>query len=699
LTLFLVPHYDEPVSASNNPAQRIPGGASRRAPMNPFRRWFGQRPPADPPPTSAVPPDHQVKMYAVPTYVHPSLYPFEGGVCLIHLGYGSDEPVEELTGLMQELEPQLAAPRRPVLLSQEEGPLSRLFAPSHPAHEALPRLLLWVFTRDGLADWLEKPARLQALLRHLHRLRHPTQPFTHCAYVEQDSGPGAAVLARLLAGLGVPVRVAEPAPERLLLAEVHRPDGRVFTALAGHAFPLEGPADTVLATVYRQQAEAQGDAPRLRILEQMERDHLCRELQSLPSEPHRLPPPRAPRLGRLLRTAVEQGGPTARKELERELLERARPLPLLMKPDGDCFIARIPGIGPVLQVFPDLLSLQQAVKEFGLAEGSYRFGGIPARAFFAHGAQQNLLVALNLSLTASTSQDVRWSPAEARLLAQGQYSTPTASPPIPVSPAENGPAPELLRGALTEADGYLEQGLYDKAFEPLRRIFSRHPENLDAHEKAYHIYVAADDTQRALEQCLNVLRLCTRRAEVQRAQPYLTALLLQWPFHPEMPAFLSVLDPDERSFQTGEKTVIGRKSMSLELTAEEQQAAHTADTMMRMLRLMNGDRPYPGLPPGAIPLTELESGASDGEMFRIKRALRVGVDPNEQTVRYGTALHAAAHAGQLDAARLLVDHGADPKLRDGQGRTPSELARLQNHGHVANFLETVEHVSRIGAGN
>jgi hypothetical protein len=509
-----------------------------------------------------------------------------GGVHFIFLGRGSDEPVEELESLLRELEPQLAAPRSPVLLSLEAGPVSELFAPTPPPLRAVPRFLLWLFTPQGLEDWLETPARLQALLRTIHRLRHATEPVTQCAYFERDSGPGAAVLARLLAGLGLYICEAQPDPERLFLVEAHRPDATIITKLMGRPFPLPGAADTVLATVYAQQAQAQaqGDATRLRSLELLERGHLCRELQALLSEPHRPPPLRAPRLCRLLRTAVEQGGPTARRELERELLERARPLPLLMGPDGQGVPARLPGIGPVLRVYPELFSLQRAVKELGLAEGSYRAGAIPARDLFAFGAKENIPVVLNLSLTAHASQDVRWSPAEARLLAQGQHST------------QHGLASELLRGA--------------------------------------------------------------------------------------------VLDPDERSFQASENTVIGRKAMSLELTAKEQQAAHAADAMLQTLRLMNGNQPYPGLPPGAIPLSELEAGVVDGQMFRIKRALRVGVDPNEQTVQFGTALHAAAHAGQLDIARLLVDYGANPQARDDQGRTPAELARLQKHWDIAAFLDS-----------
>jgi pilus assembly protein FimV len=106
---------------------------------------------------------------------------------------------------------------------------------------------------------------------------------------------------------------------------------------------------------------------------------------------------------------------------------------------------------------------------------------------------------------------------------------------------------EQLSKLLTETDVYVKYGLHDKALEHLRKIFSIDPENLDAHEKAYNIYVAAGNTVQASEQLLNVLRLCTRRTEAQRAQPYLNIILQENPNHPEVPAFLAVL----RTEQTG----------------------------------------------------------------------------------------------------------------------------------------------------
>lgn len=122
-------------------------------------------------------------------------------------------------------------------------------------------------------------------------------------------------------------------------------------------------------------------------------------------------------------------------------------------------------------------------------------------------------------------------------------SPPGRGAPPPPAAAPAPPRKDQLAKLLTETDVYLKYGLYDKALDHLRRVFTADPESLDAHEKAYQIYVAAKQGPQAAEQLLNVLRLCTRRADVARAPPYLDALLKQDPHHPELPAFLAVLRP------------------------------------------------------------------------------------------------------------------------------------------------------------
>ncbi len=134
---------------------------------------------------------------------------------------------------------------------------------------------------------------------------------------------------------------------------------------------------------------------------------------------------------------------------------------------------------------------------------------------------------------------------------QTRVAQPVAPPPPAptraVAPAPGSAAPpqnvgkDQLAKLLTETDVYVKYGLHDKALEQLRKVFAVDPENLDAHEKAYHIYVASNNHAQASEQLLNVLRLCTRRQEVARAQPYLATILQENPAHPEVPAFLAVL--------------------------------------------------------------------------------------------------------------------------------------------------------------
>lgn len=125
---------------------------------------------------------------------------------------------------------------------------------------------------------------------------------------------------------------------------------------------------------------------------------------------------------------------------------------------------------------------------------------------------------------------------------------------------------EHLRKLLGETDVYVKYGLFDKALEHLKKIFAVEPENLGAHEKAYQIYVASQHADQAQEQLLNVLRLCARQGEVERAQPYLQVLLDAWPTHPELPAFLAVLKPSSLEDASSESADV---AVSLEAPSSE----------------------------------------------------------------------------------------------------------------------------------
>jgi pilus assembly protein FimV len=146
-----------------------------------------------------------------------------------------------------------------------------------------------------------------------------------------------------------------------------------------------------------------------------------------------------------------------------------------------------------------------------------------------------------------------------------------APPPPPASPpaASGALGRDQLSKLLTETDVYVKYGLHDKALEHLRKIFAVDPENIDAHEKAYNIYVSANNRAQANDQLINVLRLCARNGEVQRAQPYLSTLLSENPTHPDVPTLLSVLRPDAASMAGPPEEALGEEAILVDSSDEE----------------------------------------------------------------------------------------------------------------------------------
>lgn len=133
-------------------------------------------------------------------------------------------------------------------------------------------------------------------------------------------------------------------------------------------------------------------------------------------------------------------------------------------------------------------------------------------------------------------------PPQGQATAMMQAHQPAPAAPAPVAkPKPAVPGADNLGKLLTETDVYVKYGLHDKALEHLRKVFAIDPENIDAHEKAYAIYVASNNQNQAFEQLLNVLRLHTRSGDSVRAQPYLTTILQTQPGHPEVAVFLSAL--------------------------------------------------------------------------------------------------------------------------------------------------------------
>jgi ankyrin repeat protein len=69
---------------------------------------------------------------------------------------------------------------------------------------------------------------------------------------------------------------------------------------------------------------------------------------------------------------------------------------------------------------------------------------------------------------------------------------------------------------------------------------------------------------------------------------------------------------------------------------------------------------------------------------------RLADDPDLANLMDGhtSALHEAARAGHVEIVRILLAAGANPRLLDGEGKTPLELAAGHGHASVVEVLQT-----------
>lgn len=81
-------------------------------------------------------------------------------------------------------------------------------------------------------------------------------------------------------------------------------------------------------------------------------------------------------------------------------------------------------------------------------------------------------------------------------------------------------------------------------------------------------------------------------------------------------------------------------------------------------RLMFCSRDGPSASP-AEPSELLVAAAFLGEVKLLKALLRAGVDVNRDSDTFGTPLKAAAIQGNLDTAKLLIEHGANANHASG----------------------------------
>jgi ankyrin repeat protein len=79
-----------------------------------------------------------------------------------------------------------------------------------------------------------------------------------------------------------------------------------------------------------------------------------------------------------------------------------------------------------------------------------------------------------------------------------------------------------------------------------------------------------------------------------------------------------------------------------------------------------------------------DAGPVEHEIVRL--LLEAGADPNAKSGEGGTPLHSAAFTGDLESAELLLAYGADPNATDPKGFTPLDVARDRRNVEIAALL-------------
>ena len=85
----------------------------------------------------------------------------------------------------------------------------------------------------------------------------------------------------------------------------------------------------------------------------------------------------------------------------------------------------------------------------------------------------------------------------------------------------------------------------------------------------------------------------------------------------------------------------------------------------------------------------LYTAVQKGDAEDVKKHLLRGEKVNEINATYNwTPLHRAVSGGHAEIVRLLLDHGADPSLRDKWDKTPLDHALEEGHEEIAELLRS-----------